>query len=289
MARLKGASFQMGSDDFYPEERPARCATVAPFRISPTTVTNQEFGDFAADAGYVTTAEIPLEPDENSGLPDDYYAAGSLVFRRTPGPVNLRDFRNWWQFVPGANWKQPEGPGSSIQNRLDHPVVHVSLPDALAYAEWAGLALPTEIEWEYAARDGAETDFPWGNDLSPNGELRANTWHGKFPYQNDNFSSGPLTMPSRSNPVSRYGLYNMIGNVWEWTTDLFATSTGGNANCCSGKEKNTSKRYVVKGGSYLCAPNYCQRYRPAARSPQEATSSASHLGFRCVLRDTQKL
>ena len=274
----------MGSDRYYPEERPAHPVTVGTFEMGAATVTNRGFGAFVAQTGYLTTAEIALDPGSATGMPPDYFLAGSLVFQMTSGPVNLHDFRNWWQLVPGACWHAPEGPGSSIIDRQDHPVVHVSLFDALAYADWAGLALPSEPEWEYAARDGAETIYPWGKDLTRDGKACANTWNGQFPWQNDRTDHAPFSMPARAFQASRYGLYNMIGNVWEWTGDKFASSHALSGPCCSPGGPRDGEMYVAKGGSFLCAPSYCRRYRASARSPQEARSSTSHLGFRCVRR-----
>ena len=274
----------MGSNSFYPDEAPKRDVFVDPFSISIGATTNSQFSDFVEDTGYVTTAEVPFELENFIAGSKERYITGSLVFQKTSGPVDLRDFRNWWKFVPGANWRIPEGPGSTIMGRLDHPVVHVSLIDALAYATWAGQKLPTEREWEFAARGGADTEFPWGDELCPGEEIRANTWHGKFPYQNDRVKKGPLTMPSLSLAPSRYGLFNMIGNVWEWTTDKYRTALEEIPSCCSGERLESSDIYVVKGGSFLCEASYCQRYRPAARSPQEIRSSTNHLGFRCVKR-----
>lgn len=274
----------MGSDNHYPEERPAHSVKVEPFEIGVTTVTNSEFSEFVADTGYKTTAEIPLDQGIASGMPADYFAAGSLVFHMTDGPVDLRDFRHWWRFVHGACWNKPEGPKSSLEGRQDHPVVHVSLYDALAYADWAGLNLPTEAEWEYAARDGVDSTYPWGENLNPDGKAFANTWQGQFPWQNDQFDHPPYSIPARSYAASRYGLFNMIGNVWEWTNDKFAADHSQTSPCCTPGRPNDGEQYVAKGGSFLCAQSYCRRYRASARSPQESRSSTNHLGFRCVRR-----
>lgn len=282
---VRGGRFVMGSDRHYPEEGPAHPVKVGPFEIGVATVTNRQFAAFVAETGYQTTAEIPLEQGRTPGMPPEYFVAGSLVFQMTDGPVNLRDFRNWWQFVPGACWHAPEGPGSSTEGRQDHPVVHISLFDAFAYADWAGLALPSEAEWEYAARDGVTTEYPWGDDLAPNGVVHANTWNGQFPWKNDRTNHAPFSTPVRSFRPGRYGIYNMIGNVWEWTGDKFRTSHVEAGPCCIPAGPRDGEAYVVKGGSFLCAPSYCRRYRATARSPQEARSSASHLGFRCIRRE----
>lgn len=284
LASVPGGRFLMGSDHHYPEERPVHPQSVNAFEMCLTAVTNREFSEFVDATGYKTTAEAPLADDPGSDMPPEYFDAGSLVFRMSPAPVDLRDFRNWWTFVAGANWYAPEGPGSSIENRLDHPVVHVSLFDALAYAEWAKFELPDEAQWEFAAKAGRDMQYPWGDDLSPNGEIVANTWQGEFPWRNHRTMLPPFTMPVRSFDPNEYGLFNMIGNVWEWTSDKYSASHGAPSPCCLPKGPVEGENYVVKGGSFLCAPSYCRRYRASARSPQEARSSTSHLGFRCVRR-----
>ena len=283
--QIPGGQFEMGSDRHYPEERPKRRVAVSGFRMDRCTVTNAQFRQFVANTGYVTTAEIPLDPDRGVHMPPEYFAAGSLVFKMTGGPVDLKDFRQWWDFVPGAFWDRPEGPGSSIEGREDHPVVQVSLYDALAYCAWVGKELPVEKEWEYAARDGTASEFPWGSTLTPHGVQKANTWLGEFPWQNLKTQQAPFSCPVGSHEPSRFGLYNMIGNVWEWTLTPFETSPQALSNCCTPAQKIAEGgNYVVKGGSFLCAPSYCRRYRATARSPQEARSSTNHLGFRCILR-----
>lgn len=285
MIALTGGDFEMGSDAHYPEERPKHAAHVDPFSIDSCAITNAEFARFVEVTGYDTTAEIPLDPISAPGMPDEYFAAGSLVFQMTDGPVDLRDFRQWWAFVPGATWRHPEGPGSTIKGRETHPVVQVSLHDALAYAEWAKKSLPTEKEWEFAARDGAVSVYPWGDRLDEAGIARANTWQGTFPFHNLARDEAPFTVPTNTFQPSRYGLFNMIGNVWEWTVDEFRAAHAPAKSCCTPVSRAVDgKSYVVKGGSFLCAPSYCQRYRATARSPQEARSSTNHLGFRCVSR-----
>ena len=284
LGAVPGGRFVMGSDRHYPEERPAHPAIVDPFEIGVTTVTNRQFAEFVADTGYRTTAEIPLESNGDEGLPLEYFAPGSLVFQMTQGQVNLQDFRNWWHFLPGAFWRMPEGPGSSIDDRQDHPVVHVSLFDALAYTDWADLSFPSEAEWEHAARDGVETEYPWGDERTPGGVAHANIWYGEFPWRNDRTDHVSFSMAVRAFRPSRYGLFNMIGNVWEWTKDKFRASHLDSGKCCTHGSLQSGENYVVKGGSFLCSPSYCRRYRASARSPQEARSSTSHLGFRCVKR-----
>lgn len=281
LVHIPGGTFTMGCDHAYPEERPAHSVTVDPFEMAACTVTNAQFAAFVAATGYVTTAEIPIDPADVPGMPEDYYQAGSLVFHRTDGPVDLRDPRHWWRFVKGACWHAPEGPGSDIAGREDHPVVQVSLIDAQAYVDWAGMALPTEAQWEFAARDGVVMDYPWGDTLIPEDGPRTNTWQGAFPYQNARGQEGPLSMPVTAFAPSRYGLYNMIGNVWEWTTDRFAARHDVKP-CCTPPRPGEGTVHVLKGGSFLCAPSYCRRYRPSARSPQEARSATNHIGFRCV-------
>lgn len=284
MIAVAGGDFLMGSDSDYPEEAPKRRQSVAPFLIDRCAVTNAEFGAFVSATGYKTTAETPLDPGSGPAMPAEYYAPGSLVFAMTDGPIDLRDFRNWWRFVPGADWKHPEGPESTLIGREDHPVVHVSLFDARAYADWAEKSIPSEVEWEFAAKGGSDTRFPWGDDLSPNGETRANTWRGKFPFENERTNSAPFTVPTTAFEPNGYGLFNVIGNVWEWTTDKYGPG-GVPAPCCLPQgEPEEGVHYVAKGGSFLCSPSYCRRYRPSARSPQEARSSSSNLGFRCVRR-----
>ena len=282
---VPGGTFTMGSDRHYPEERPAHPVRVSGFQIGATAVTNRHFAEFVAETDYRTTAEIPMDQADAPGMPREFFQAGSLVFQMRDAPVDLRDFRNWWQFVPGASWRAPEGPGSDIDDRQDHPVVQVSLIDSLAYADWAGLDLPSEAEWELAARDGVATEFPWGEELAPNGIAQANTWHGQFPWQNDRTENAPFTMHSRSFPASRYGTFNMIGNVWEWTRDNYRANHMQAGPFCTPASPKDGENFVVKGGSFLCAPSYCRRYRATARSPQEVRSSASHLGFRCVRRE----
>jgi formylglycine-generating enzyme required for sulfatase activity len=308
MRRLAGGRFAMGSDRHYPEEAPVRAASVKPFWIDETPVTNAQFARFVADTGHVTLAEVAPDPRDFPGLADAVAMAGSLVFEKTAGPVDMADVRNWWVFRHGADWRHPLGPDSSIDGFADHPVIHVAFADAQAYAEWAGKALPTEAEWEFAARGGLEgSDYAWGGELAPGGAMMANYWQGLFPFANQLLDGYERTSPVRAFPPNGYGLYDMIGNVWEWTADWYGlpgksrrqTRSGG---CCklphtprSATERESIDpdaagpsigRKVLKGGSHLCAANYCQRYRPAARHAQPIDSSTSHIGFRCVVRET---
>ena len=222
MVSLAGGSFLMGSDSHYPEEAPTHRVTVSPFWIDATAVTNAEFGDFVAQTGYVTLAERPLDPAMYPGALPDMLQPGGLVFRKSRGPVDLKDFKNWWSYIPGACWRNPEGPTSTISGRLDHPVVQISFEDAEAFARWAKKELPTEAEWEFAARGGLEAaEFAWGTEFAPGGKQMANTWQGEFPWQNllsDGFEG---VAPVKSFPPNGYGLYEMAGNVWEWTTDWY--------------------------------------------------------------------
>ncbi|RLQ84661.1 formylglycine-generating enzyme family protein [Mycetocola zhadangensis] len=316
MIRIPGGPFLMGSESYYPEEAPVFRATVAAFELDKHPVTNRQFSEFTDATGYVTVAERPLDAAEFPQLSVAERAAGSLAFHPTDGPVDLRNWRAWWAWQPGANWRHPFGPDSDISDRGKHPVVQVCFADAAAYARWAGKRLPTEVEWERAARGGVDgRDFAWGDELSPNGQLLANTWQGSFPYRNTGASGWVGTSPVGSFPANEFGLVDMIGNVWEWTSTAFTTdhqaqraatanllgastqpsagagcgdgcmcgpSDSGKSGLSLGSAPNPAVSRVTKGGSHLCAPEYCQRYRPAARSPQTEDSATTHLGFRCA-------
>ena len=302
MVFIPGGVFSMGSDRHYPEERPARRVAVDSFWIERHPVTNLQFAEFVESTGYVTFAEIPPKASDYPGARPEMLYAGSMVFTPPPGPVDRRDIRNWWSFVRGADWRHPQGPQSSLRDLGAHPVVHITFGDARAYARWAGKSLPTEAEWEYAARgalDGAE--FAWGNDRHPDGREMANTWQGEFPWQNLADDGYVGTSPVGAFPPNGYGLYDMIGNVWEWTTDWYVGTQRAVSEraCCVplnplGPAEEDSydpdqaaikiPRKVIKGGSHLCAPNYCRRYRPAARFPEPVDTSTCHVGFRCVVR-----
>jgi formylglycine-generating enzyme required for sulfatase activity len=284
MVALPGGEFLMGSEAFYPEERPVRRVAVERFWIDARPVTVGQFRRFVKDTGYVTLAERPLDPALYPGADPDLLVPGALVFRPARGPVALSDGRNWWSYTPGACWSRPEGPGSDTYTRGRHPVTHVAYEDAEAYATWAGKALPTEIEWEYAARGGLEGKaFAWGDELAPEGRMLANCWQGEFPWQNLLLDGYAGTSPVAAFPANGFGLYDMTGNVWEWTGDLYA---GGHdaAPCCGPPAGERVPRRVIKGGSHLCAPNYCLRFRPAARQGEAVDTSTGHLGFRCVVR-----
>jgi formylglycine-generating enzyme required for sulfatase activity len=299
MRWIPGGTFLMGSEDFYPEERPVHRVAVDGFWMDERPVTAGEFRRFVRDTGYVSFCERPLDPADYPGADAEVLVPGSLVFRKTAGPVDLRDFRNWWEYVPGAYWKRPEGPGSTINGRDRHPVVHVASEDAEAYAAWAGKELPTEAEWEYAARGGLEGSvFAWGDKHFPDGKPMANSWQGEFPWQNLKLDGFEAASPVGSFPPNGYGLHDMTGNVWEWTTDFFTPRHADEVEkpCCvprnprvasseeSFAEGETIPRRVIKGGSHLCAPNYCLRYRPAARQGEALDTSTGHIGFRCLVR-----
>lgn len=304
MRFVPGGTFAMGSANFYPEEAPVRQVKVGPFWMDETPVTNRQFAEFVEATGYVTFAEIPPDPRDYPGMAPEMARAGSLVFQKTSGPVDLDDFRHWWHFTFGADWRHPTGPDSSVDELLDHPVVQIVYQDALAYAQWAGKSLPTEAEWEFACRGGHEgRDFMWGDELAPDGRMLANYWQGLFPFSNTREDGWERTSPVRTYPPNDYGLCDMIGNVWEWTSDWYAMPQGVRKKkpsaCCTldnprGGRKGESfdpctpgvkiGRRVLKGGSHLCAETYCQRYRPAARHPQAIDSSTSHIGFRCIVR-----
>jgi sulfatase modifying factor 1 len=303
MRRLAGGTFTMGSERYYPEERPRRRVRVDPFWIDEAPVTNGQFSEFVAATGYRTFAETPPNPADYPGMPPEMAKAGSLVFEQPRNRVSLDDFGAWWRFRFGASWRHPLGEGSSIAGMQDHPVVHVAYADAEAYAAWAGKALPTEAEWEYAARGGLDAEFAWGEELAPDGRMLANYWQGEFPHENRRLDGWERTSPVRTFPANGFGLHDMIGNVWEWTSDWYALPHSGKkagGSCCipanpRGGSEGASYdpcmpsirigRKVLKGGSHLCAPNYCQRYRPAARYAQPIDTSASHVGFRCVVRE----
>jgi sulfatase modifying factor 1 len=302
MLWIPGGTFRMGSDKHYPEEAPVHRVTVDGFWMDRIPVTNSEFRKFVEATGYVTFAEIAPDPKDYPGALPHMLKAGSLVFSPPNHPVDLGNYANWWTFKFGANWRRPYGKGSSIRALDNHPVVHIAYRDAEAYAAWARRELPTEAEWEYAARGGLDqAEFAWGDELTPGGRHMANTWQGVFPHENLTSDGYERTSPVDAFQPNGYGLFDMIGNVWEWTTDWYSTKHLGDAPkaCCipenprGGNEAGSYDtcqpqiripRKVVKGGSHLCAPNYCRRYRPAARHAQPVDTSMSHVGFRCISR-----
>jgi formylglycine-generating enzyme required for sulfatase activity len=286
----------MGSDRHYPEEAPAHPVTVDGFWIDRHAVTNEEFARFVEETGHVTLAERPPNPDDYPGAKPELLVPASSVFVQPTRPVDLGNAYNWWELVPGAEWRRPQGPRgqNALKRRRSHPVVHVAFEDVAAYAAWAGKELPTEAEWERAARGGLEgAEFPWGDELAPGGVHMSNTWQGEFPLRNLKLDGHEGTAPVGSFPPNGYGLHEMTGNVWEWTVDLYRDHGEAARPCCSGAADPSHERgaaaeqiprRVIKGGSHLCAPNYCARYRPAARMGQAVDTSTSHVGFRCVVR-----
>ncbi len=222
MVWIPGGTFRMGSADFYPEERPVHDVTVDGFWMDDHPVTVAEFRRFVKATGHVTLAEQPPDPADYPDADPDLLVPGSLVFHRTRGPVDLDDYSNWWSWIPGAQWRHPEGPGSTLDGRERHPVTHVAYDDARAYAAWAGKELPTEAEWEFAARGGLDgATYAWGDEFAPRGRQMANTWQGEFPWQNLLLDKYERTSPVKSFPPNGYGLYDVTGNVWEWTTDFY--------------------------------------------------------------------
>jgi sulfatase modifying factor 1 len=303
MVLIPGGEFTMGSDHHYAEEKPAHRVKLDGFWIDTSPVTNAQFRRFVRDTGHVTFAEIAPDPKDYPGALPHMLRAGSLVFVKSKGPVDLKNWSNWWTFGFGADWRHPCGPGSSNKGLDEHPVVHISFRDAEAYAKWAGKELPTEAEWEFAARGGLEgAEFAWGSELVPGGTYMANTWQGEFPWQNLLSDGYETTSPVGTYPPNGYGLYDMIGNVWEWTTDWYSQKHSADPAkpCCmpqnprGGPEAQSYDpcqpnikipRKVIKGGSFLCAPSYCRRYRPAARHAEPIDTSTCHLGFRCIKRE----
>jgi formylglycine-generating enzyme len=299
---IDGGEFLMGSDKHYPDEGPTRRVMVDGFWIDSTPVTNDQFAEFVADTGHVTLAEIIPKAEDYPGANPADLVPGSLVFTMTPGPVDLGDFHQWWRWTHGADWRHPAGPESSLEGLGEHPVVHVAYDDAVAYADWAGKQLPTEAEWEFAARGGLEgAEFTWGEgDPQETAEPKANTWQGGFPYENTVLDGWTRTSPVGAFEPNGFGLYDMAGNVWEWTSDWYRnpTTTQQHGCCAPSRPPMEDESYdprqphfriprkVVKGGSHLCTIQYCFRYRPAARQPQMIDSSTSHIGFRCITRQS---
>lgn len=273
---LPGGTFRMGSYDFYPDEGPVRTQNVDGFEITQGPITNAQFAAFVAATGYVTVAERGLEPASFPHLDSLERSPGALVFTPTSGPVDFRDWRVWWKWVPGTQWRHPLGPDSDIAGKESHPVVQIACQDAVAYAGWIGARLPTEAEHEYAAGGGVEPNpYAWGYERDPAGVAMANTWHGRFPYLNTGARGWVGTSPVGVFPPNGFGLYDCIGNVWEWTAEVVPASVGEPSG-------DGIPRRVLKGGSHLSAPEYSLSYRPAARNAQAEDSASNHIGFRCV-------
>jgi sulfatase modifying factor 1 len=301
MVWIPGGEFLMGSQDFYPEERPIHAVLLDGFWMDEHPVTVAEFRRFVKATGHLSWAEQPPDPADYPDAAPELLVPGSLVFQGTSGPVNLADLRNWWRWTPGAQWRHPEGPGSTLHGRERHPVTHVAYQDAAAYAAWMGKQLPTEAQWERAARGGLEGKiFCWGDDFAPRGKMMANTWQGEFPWQNLTLDHYERTSPVKRFAPNGYGLFDMAGNVWEWTTDFFSPRHPDEPahSCCTPQNPRVTSpdqsydlgspgahipRRVTKGGSHLCAPNYCLRYRPAARQGEAVDTTTSHIGFRCIM------
>jgi sulfatase modifying factor 1 len=301
MVWVPEGAFIMGSADFYPEEGPVHRVSLGGFWMDEHAVTVAEYRRFVRATGYLTVAERAPGSADYPGAAPEVLVPGSLVFTQPDGPVNLSDPRNWWSWVPGAQWRHPEGPGSTLDGRDRHPVTHVAHEDAAAFAAWAGKALPSEAQWERAARGGIEgATYCWGDELHPRGRMMANTWQGRFPWENLATGGNRGTAPVKRFPPNGYGLFEMTGNVWEWTSDFFTPRHRDDSPaCCAPHDPRVETpehsydrwqsgdhipRRVVKGGSFLCSPDYCLRYRPAARQGQAVETSSSHIGFRCVAR-----
>ena len=288
---IAGGSFTMGSDDERPEERYSHVVRVDSFWVDQHEVTNAEFEQFVKATGYKTLAERGIDPKTHPSMSAELTAPGSVLFIQPTELTRGGDLTQWWQYVKGANWREPVGPGSSIEGKENHPVVHVAYEDALAYAHWRGRDLPTEAQWEYAARGGRRSGEDWSYAYDQDGKPIANTWQGIFPVYNSEQDGYAGTAPVGCFPPNGYGLYDMIGNVWEWTSDWYVP--GHRREAALNPDGPTlldvrvaavqSPSKVIKGGSYLCASNYCSRYRPTARQPQEVDLSTGHIGFRTVL------
>ena len=301
MKWIPGGSYQMGSERHYPEEKPAGPVSVDGFWMDETTVTNAQYAEFVAATGYVTTAEKSPDPAMYPGADPAMLVPGSIVFKQQRAPVDMSNPMLWWAWVPGASWKHPLGPNSTVEKKMDHPVTQVSYEDADAYARWAGKRLPTEAEWERAGRGGIEdADYAWGDELSPGGEEAMNRWVGDFPWKfrpTKKSARKPGTVPVRTYDANPFGLYEITGNTWEWTESWFIDHHDEPSKpCCApenprGPSVDDSRdpasgipRKVLKGGSFLCAENYCSRYRPSSRIPESIESATCHISFRCIAR-----
>jgi len=293
MVLLPGGSFEMGSDSF-PDAKPIHKVTVSSFYIDAHEVTNDQFAKFVAATHYVTVAERPLNPKDYPGVPQDKLVPGSGVFTPPGHPVDLSNPMQWWTYVPGANWRHPEGPQSNINGKGNYPVVQVCYEDCSAYAKWAGKRLPTEAEWEFAAKGGHNyPTYYWGAEKTPKGKYMANNFQGDFPYNNTKKDGYTGTAPIEQFPANPYGLYDMEGNVWEWCNDFYRpdyyahsqqTNPQGPSDSYDPEEPGAVKR-VQRGGSFLCSDDYCLRYKAGSRGKGEQSSASNNLGFRCVKND----
>lgn len=309
MVLIPEGAFMMGgrSDQAYRDEFPKHPVKLSAFWMDETEVTNRQFTDFTDATGYETVAERPINwdslknelPQDTPKPPDSGLAPGSLVFTPTTGPVDLRDYSQWWSWIPGADWQHPEGPGSNLEGRMDHPVIHIAWEDAVAYAEWAGMRLPTEAEWEWAASGGTDQKYPWGNESVEQSYDKANFWQGFFPYRNEEKDGYFATAPVKSYPPNDFGLYDMAGNVWEWCNDKYnyqAYAESGETEQVNPKGSQTyhdprepyASKHVIRGGSFLCNDSYCSGYRVSRRMGSSKDSGFNHTGFRCV-KDVERL
>ena len=271
MVAIPAGDYQVGSDRFYPEEAPVRQVSIASFEIDQAPVTNAEFQQFVDATGYQTVSERPPDPTLYPDLPPEEQIPESVVFLPPPPTVDRSEPLSWWALIAGADWRHPQGPDTNIEGLMQHPVVHVAFEDALAYADWVGKRLPTADEWEVAARGGlVDQDYAWGSEKTPDGRWLANVWQGPFPWQNKETDGWFWTSPVGSFPANGYGLVDVCGNVWEWTSTPYAVPEG------------EQERRVIKGGSFLCADNYCHRFRPSALMGQTLDTATCHMGFRCA-------
>jgi sulfatase modifying factor 1 len=306
MAWIPGGEFSMGAQDppgmdkvgmqATLDSRPIHRVYVDGFWMDKTDVTNQEFASFVRSTGYVTIAERKPKAEDFPGAPPENLVAGSVVFSPPAHQVSLNDHYQWWSYVPGANWRHPQGPKSDIHGKADYPVVHIAYPDAMAYAKWVGKRLPTEAEWEFAARGGlAGKPFVWGDEFRPNGKWMANTYQGQFPFKDTGEDQYIGVTGAGRFPPNGYGLYDMAGNVWQWTSDWYRpdyyqqlVSEGGVARNPKGPDtpfdpaEPNDRKKAHRGGSFLCTDQYCSRYMVGTRGKGEISTGTNHLGFRCV-------
>jgi formylglycine-generating enzyme len=299
MTRVPGGESIHGSDRFYAEESPRRHGLTDGFWMDTVPVTNDQFAAFVRSTGYITGAEQQPDAALYPGAVPELLVPGALVFEPPDHQPRPEEGLSWWRYVPGACWRHPLGPGSSVDTLGGHPVVQVSYADAAAFASWCGKVLPTEAQWEHAARGpGQSGEYAWGDELAPGGRIMANYWQGRFPWRNTLEDGYLRTSPVGIFPPNDYGLFDMIGNIWEWTVDWYAASPPAGDACCAQPERLRRlasadpgdpagiPRKVLKGGSHLCAADYCARYRPAARIPEAIDTASCHVGFRCVLQET---